>query len=285
MELIHPDDLERTLEVGGWAQGEINHFENRYLCKDGSWRSLVWTAHKDGDVWYAAARDVTERETLERHALHDSLTGLPNRLLFSDRTQQALARLERKDAPLALLWVDLDRLKLVNDGFGHELGDRLLRAVADRLREELREADTIARFGGDEFAVLVEDLVDETAALRVGDRIVAALSKSFAIEGEEISIGASVGITFTRASDRGEHDLLREADVAMYRVKAGGGGGCALFDTDMRRAAVARVRIERELRHALQGREFCLVYQPSYRSATARRLPARPCSAGSLTAE
>jgi diguanylate cyclase (GGDEF)-like protein len=158
--------------------------------------------------------------------------------------------------------VDLDRLKLVNDGFGHELGDRLLKAVADRLRDELREADTIARFGGDEFAVVVEDLVDETAALRVGERIVAALAKSFAIEGEEISIGASVGITVTRDRDRGEHDLLREADVAMYRVKARGGDGCALFDSDMRRAAVARVRIERELRHALEGREFSLVYQP-----------------------
>jgi PAS domain S-box-containing protein len=103
MELIHPDDVERTLALGGWANGEVNRFENRYLCKDGSWRSLVWTAHKDGDVWYAAARDVTERETLERHALHDSLTGLPNRLLFRDRTQLALARLERKHSPLALL--------------------------------------------------------------------------------------------------------------------------------------------------------------------------------------
>jgi diguanylate cyclase len=151
LSFVHPDDAERTIAIGGLPGSEVARFENRYRCKDGSWRSLSWTAYNEADTWYAVARDVSDREDLERLAQHDPLTGLPNRLLFGDRLKLALARLKRRDTLLALCFVDLDRLKLVNDGFGHDLGDRFLVAVAQRLHSSLREADTIARVGGDEF--------------------------------------------------------------------------------------------------------------------------------------
>src|SRR3984893_17355886 len=150
-ELMHPADVEPALALmlaGTHHPAEMENFTTRYRHRDGSWRWLLWSARCDGDTWYAAARDVTDRMWLERQALHDPLTGLPNRLLLVDRTRQALARLHRNDGVVALLFIDLDRFKAVNDSFGHEVGDRLLIAVSERLAEMMRDSDTVARLGG-----------------------------------------------------------------------------------------------------------------------------------------
>jgi diguanylate cyclase (GGDEF)-like protein/PAS domain S-box-containing protein len=158
-ELIHPDDVEQTLALllaGNHRPAHLENFTNRYRHRDGSWRWLLWSARCDGDTWYAAAKDVTDRMWLERQALRDPLTHLPNRLLLMDRTRQALSRLHRGGGVVALLFIDLDRFKAVNDNFGHDVGDRLLISVAERLAEMMRDSDTVARLGGDEFVILGE---------------------------------------------------------------------------------------------------------------------------------
>src|SRR5947209_15839485 len=153
-ELMHPDDVEQTLTLmlaGSRHPAHLENFTNRYRHRDGSWRWLLWSARCDGETWYAAAKDITDRMWLERQALHDPLTRLPNRLLLMDRTRQALARLHRSKGVVALLFIDLDRFKAVNDSFGHDVGDRLLVGVSERLAKMMRDSDTIARLGGDEF--------------------------------------------------------------------------------------------------------------------------------------
>src|SRR2546422_3313474 len=142
-ELIHPDDVEQTLALvlaGSRHPAHLETFPNRYRHRDGSWRWLLWSARCDGDTWYAAARDMTDRMWLERQALHDPLTRLPNRLLLMDRTMQALSRLHRSGGMVALLFIDLDRFKAVNDTFGHEIGDQLLVAVSQRMEEMMRDS-------------------------------------------------------------------------------------------------------------------------------------------------
>src|SRR5438445_10627886 len=158
---MHPDDVEQTvalLRAGSRQPARLENFTSRHRHRDGSWRWLMWSARCDGDTWYAAARDMTDRMWLERQALHDPLTRLPNRLLLMDRTRQALARLHRSKGVVAVLFLDLDRFKAVNDSFGHEVGDQLLIAVSERLAEMMRDSDTVARLGGDEFVVLGEDI-------------------------------------------------------------------------------------------------------------------------------
>ncbi len=137
---------------------ELESFTNRYRHRDGSWRWLLWSARRDGDTWYAAAKDVTDRMWLERQALHDPLTRLPNRLLLMDRACQALARLHRSSGVVAMLFIDLDKFKAVNDNLGHDVGDRLLVLVSERLADLMRDSDTVARLGGDEFVILAEDI-------------------------------------------------------------------------------------------------------------------------------
>src|SRR5438874_1353964 len=160
-ELMHPDDVEQTLALviaGGQHPAHLENFTSRDRHRDGSWRWLLWSARCDGEEWYAAARDMTDRMWLERQALHDPLTHLPNRLLLMDRTRQALTRLHRSDGAVALLFVDLDRFKAINDNFGHEIGDQLLVCVSERLAEMMRDSDTVARLGGDEFVILAQDI-------------------------------------------------------------------------------------------------------------------------------
>src|SRR4029077_10879577 len=155
-EFIHPDDVEQTLALmltGNNRPAQLENFTNRYRHRDGSWRWLLWSARCDGDTWYAAAKDVTDRMWLERQALRDPLTHLPNRLLLMDRTRQALARLHRSPGVVALLFIDFARFKAVNDNFGHDVGDRLLISVSERLAEMMRDSDTVARLGGDEFVI------------------------------------------------------------------------------------------------------------------------------------
>src|SRR5256885_3028777 len=190
-ELIHPDDVEQTLArvlAGSRQPAHLANFANRYRHRDGSWRWLLWSARCDGDTWYAAARDITDRMWLERQALHDPLTRLPNRLLLMDRTRQALARLHRSKGVVALLFIDLDRFKAINDSFGHDVGDRVLTGVSKRLAEMMRDSDTIARLGGDEVVILGEEIEGEAEALALAERVLATLAEPFIVGTVEVSV-------------------------------------------------------------------------------------------------
>ena len=208
----------------------------------------------------ALARQATEDEIRHR-ALHDPLTGLPNRILFLDRLQHALARLRRGESLAAVMFVDLDRFKLVNDGLGHHAGDQILTAVAPRLKQALRATDTVARFGGDEFGILLEDIASELAATQAAERMAAVLARPFVLGRAEHFVTASVGIAFARGGERAD-ELVRDADTAMYRAKEGGRARYELFDDELRARAVSRLKIETELRRALERDELWLAYQP-----------------------
>jgi len=206
-----------------------------------------------------ALLDARTVDKLLRQALHDPLTSLANRTLFLDRLEHALARAEREGSSLAVLFIDLDRFKGVNDNFGHGTGDALLVEVGHRLRSLTRATDTVARFGGDEFAVLIEDAIEQPAAARVAAAIIDRLRQVFVIEGEEIFMTASVGIALGHR--RGD-DPLRDADLAMYRAKTGGKDRYEFFATGMRAAMIDRLELEGDLKQALERDSFVLHYQP-----------------------
>jgi diguanylate cyclase (GGDEF)-like protein len=211
-----------------------------------------------------ASLALTDARTVEamEEAFHDSLTGLPNRALFLDRLQHALDVAARRATELCVLFVDLDRFKAVNDSIGHAAGDALLRAVGDRLGECTRAADTAARFGGDEFAVLLEDVGRGVRPEAVAERIIAAMRRPFDVEGKEVFIGATVGIAHAHDASLGPDELLRNADLAMYRAKKAGGNRAATYEIAMRTALLARIELEADLRHALERDELVLAYQP-----------------------
>lgn len=210
--------------------------------------------------------DVTERKRVEEQlvhdAFHDALTGLPNRKLFSDRLDRALARTHRsEDYAFAVLFMDLDHFKVVNDSLGHVIGDRLLMAVAAKLESCMREADTVARFGGDEFALLLEDIGDVSEATHVVYRIQREVSLPFDLEGYEVFTSASMGIVMSHPRYSVER-ILRDADAAMYHAKSNGSGGYEVFDTEMHGHALERPTLENEMRRGIEREEFTLYYQP-----------------------
>jgi diguanylate cyclase (GGDEF)-like protein/PAS domain S-box-containing protein len=208
-------------------------------------------------------------ESRVRHqALHDPLTGLPNRSLLIDRLNHWAARAERDRSSAAVLFVDLDNFKVINDALGHDQGDRLLRAVADRLRQELRPSDTIARVGGDEFVVFCEDVPSEHEALAMVDRLVHALESPFDLAGQSQHATASIGIAFGHANTEPEV-MIRNADAAMYRAKERGRARFELFDDEMRRRSVTWLETESQLRRALENGELHNLYQPIVSPRTA----------------
>ncbi len=264
-EFMHPDDATQTLALLHAAESrdaQLESFTNRYRHRDGSWRWLLWSARRDGDTWYAAVKDVTDRLWLERQALHDPLTRLPNRLLLMDRACQALARLHRSSGAVAMLFIDLDKFKAVNDNLGHDVGDRLLVLVSERLAELMRDSDTVARLGGDEFVILAEDIEGEGEALALGARVLDALETPFPLGTAEVAMLASVGVSVSHTPDADPETMLREADVAMYRAKAAGGRRLELFDERLREEISTQAQIEGRLRDALPQRELLLAYQP-----------------------
>jgi diguanylate cyclase (GGDEF)-like protein len=202
--------------------------------------------------------------------LHDSLTGLPNRLLFGDTLAEALDRAGDSGSPVGVLFIDLDHFKVINDSLGHHTGDELLRTIAPRLSAHLRPGDTVARFGGDEFGILVEYLSDEREAMAIAERVSTAFARPFQLGGVEHYVSASIGIAVARPGDpKVEADsLIRDADAAMYRAKERGRARCELFDAEMRARAVQRLEVERELRHALDEDQLTLHYQPIVSTAT-----------------
>jgi diguanylate cyclase (GGDEF)-like protein/PAS domain S-box-containing protein len=209
--------------------------------------------------------DALERQAIEddiRHrALHDTLTGLPNRALFLDRLEHTLAGLRRRRGMAAILFLDLDHFKLVNDSLGHHVGDELLAAAAPRLKQAVRATDTVARFGGDEFGILLDDVADEADATHMAERVAAAFSRPFVLAGNEHFVSASIGIALARGGELPQ-ELIRDADAAMYRAKERGRARYELFDEVMRGRAIARLRVENDLRRALERDELRLEYQP-----------------------
>jgi diguanylate cyclase (GGDEF)-like protein len=220
----------------------------------------------------SAAIDRVEAEEEVRHrALHDPLTGLPNRVLFIDRLDQALAHTARDGKQVGVLFCDLDQFKLVNDSLGHEAGDELLSAVAPRLRGVLRPGDTVARFGGDEFGILVPDADSVRDVTRVAERVAGALASPFVLRGREHYVTASVGIAIG-TGDEASEALIRDADLAMYRAKERGRGHYEIFDQLMRARAVDHLRTENDLRRALERDELRVHYQPMISLASGRAI-------------
>jgi diguanylate cyclase (GGDEF)-like protein len=208
----------------------------------------------------AFERQLTE-DDIRHRALHDLLTGLPNRSLFMDRLGHALEHVRRQNSRAAILFVDVDRFKLVNESLGHEIGDELLAAAARRLKQIVRGSDTVARFGADEFAVLLEDIGGEHAAIEMAQRIASVFTRPFLLAGEEHFVTTSIGISLALGGERAE-DLVRDAEAAMHRAKERGRARYELFDEGIRVRAISRLRVENDLRRALDRDELTLDYQP-----------------------
>ena len=241
------DDTSVALEAV--SAGADDYLVKRHVAGDAIVRALR----------YAIERSRT-RSQLVHQALHDVLTGLPNRALFVDRLEQALARSERTDGLVAVIFLDLDRFKTINDSLGHEAGDRVLVDVAARLREVVRPSDTLARFGGDEYTVLCEP-TSAYQGLAIADRLAVALSVPIESGGHEVFLTASVGVAFGRHGDQ-PADLIRDADSAMYKAKERGPGEVETFDVEMRAQALQRLEIEHDLHRAVERDELRLYWQP-----------------------
>ncbi len=254
--------------------------ERRLLTKDGQVIETLLHAKPevsdDGTVPSARAMfvDIAERKTLEARlvhlAYHDPLTGLPNRTLFMERLTEALAPAGRRRHPVAVLFLDLDGFKLVNDSRGHHTGDRLLSEVGRRLQSCLQPDALLARLGGDEFAVLLENLADASAAARVAEQLIAALHAPVILDGNETYVAGSVGVAVSTRRRADASDLLRSADIALYQAKAAGRGTYAIFEPRMQAPVVARLERETTLRRALEHDDLLLHYQPVVELATGR---------------
>lgn len=274
-EFIHPEDIAKISESFKYLVqnlGATVRVESRFRHKNGSWCFLESTGSNllaepfiRGIV--INSRDISDRKFAEEKliydALHDVLTGLPNRALFTDRLRRASEYAKRDSNYLfAVLFLDLDRFKFINDSLGHTYGDQLLLAIAQRLKECLRPTDLAARLGGDEFTVLLEGIKDVSDTVRVAERIQQELAFPIAIGEQEIITTVSIGIALSTTGYKQPEDLLRNADIAMYRAKVRGKARYEIFDTNMHAQIVERLQLERDLRRAIERRELRVYYQP-----------------------
>ena len=246
---------------GGLRQFEILHTN---LLDDEDVRGIVLNA-----------RDISERKVFEEQpthqAFHDPVTGLPNRALFVERVRHAVARARREERELGVIFLDIDDFKTINDSLGHGAGDLALMDVAKRLTQSIRSSDTAARFGGDEFVVLLEDLDDTETAVEVAERILEDLRQPLMVESKELALRGSIGISILEASSSaGADELIRDADAAMYIAKRDGKGSYRLFEPDMHAGVLARLELRADLQRGLENGDFELHYQPIVRLADRR---------------
>jgi diguanylate cyclase (GGDEF)-like protein/PAS domain S-box-containing protein len=271
-DLAHPDDVE-SMRAAARSSLESDGFFTmtyRFRCGDDSYRWIEATYHRveaGGETFVVGSvRDIAKRKEadvrLQRQASTDPLTGVANRTVLMDRLQHALHRLSRSPGVLAVLFLDLDRFKVINDSLGHRVGDGVLTSMAERLLQFIRPADTLARLGGDEFVIVAEDLVDEHAAVALGERIAEAGRTPFKIGVEEFVCTVSVGIATTSDAHHVPESLLQEADLALYRAKDRGRDRAEVFDEDLRTTAVGRLGTERMLRRAIDEGRLRVQYQP-----------------------
>jgi diguanylate cyclase (GGDEF)-like protein/PAS domain S-box-containing protein len=267
VELAHPDDVGHLEQVVA-SEPSGHTFECRLWSRAGAWIFMEWAhgTRPDDAGCILTGRDVSERKKLERElrhqAFHDSLTGLANRALFEDRLEHGLAALRRRDGGLAVLFIDLDDFKTVNDSLGHSSGDDLLRAVGERLRASLRDADTAARLGGDEFGVLLDGTDTVEDATQVAKRLLAALEPPFDVDGRQLNVPASIGIALAGRTRATMEELMRNADLAMYEAKRRGGAQWRVFEESMHTVALGRLELGTELQRAVDEAQFELHFQP-----------------------
>jgi diguanylate cyclase (GGDEF)-like protein/PAS domain S-box-containing protein len=271
---IHPDDVDRVrADITAHLEEQTPHYEDEYrvLHRDGNYLWMLGRGLAVRDSNGKAYRMAGSQTDITRGKVVDVLTGLPNRVLFMDRLSRLFDRARRwKDKTFALIFLDLDSFKLINDSLGHMIGDQLLVAIAGRLEATVRSSDsisrfgrnhTIARLGGDEFTILLEEISGALDATRVAERIARDLAAPFAVNGQELFPSASIGIAIYNPAYQKPEELLRDADTAMYSAKAVGKGRYEIFDANMRANTIARLQLETELRRAIERREFEVYYQ------------------------
>lgn len=272
---------------------EAKFYEDMWqeLLTHGNWVGEVWNRRKSGEAYpewlsisairdeqkntthfVAVFHDITEMKRKEKQiafqAFHDPLTGLPNRVLLLDRLNQSIAHALRNGARLGVLFIDLDNFKHVNDSLGHSTGDKLLKKAAERFASMLREEDTVARLGGDEFVIMLPELEEPENAVQLAERIISAFASPFSIEGKELFVTPSVGITIFPDDGSTPEDLIKNADMAMYRAKDGGKNALRMFTEEMNTLVTRRLTLENQLRRALTRDEFTVYFQPKVNLVT-----------------
>ncbi len=277
-DISHPDDANVTDEMREKLhRGEIGSFkrEKRYARKDGSqvWVSLAVAVRRDdaGHRMYdvSVVEDITARKVAEERvqylATHDGLTGLPNRAMFAQLVVLASESAKRRDCKIAVLFIDLDRFKVINDSLGHEAGDILLREMAARFRECLRGGDVVARLGGDEFVVLLQDVSDPAHVGVVARHLLSSIMRPIEIQGQECRVTASIGICLHPEVGQDERSVIKNADLAMYAAKEKGKNTYQIYSAKLRTRSAGRLAIETHLHYALERNELSLHYQPKVR--------------------
>ncbi len=273
-DITHPDDIAGDLELQRRVMsGEIKDYvrEKRYIHKNGHyiWVNVTISSMLSGRGnfrFIAMVEDISKRKAVEKEMLHlashDVLTDLPNRILLQDRLSQAIIRAQRARKYVAVLFVDLDRFKNINDSLGHDVGDQVIREAANRLSTALRMEDTVARHGGDEFVIVLSDITRQSDVLTVVQKIIDAISVPMMLQGHELYLSSSIGISMYPRDGHNSVTLMKNADTAMFQAKKTGAGGYKFYVDEMNKRTLDRLKMEGALRHALERKEFRLYYQP-----------------------
>ncbi|MAT42987.1 MAG: hypothetical protein CL609_11635 [Anaerolineaceae bacterium] len=274
---VHPDDITSLkADINAHLEGQTPHFENEHRIRHAN-GTYIWVSargvatfdEEDGSAvrFAGSISDISERKAYEARllhdAMHDPLTNLPNRAYFTQILENALGRTQRReDYHAAVLYLDLDRFKIINDSLGHQVGDKILIETTQRLRHCLRTMDTVSRFGGDEFAIILEEINGLQDAIHIARRILQELMQPIHIPNQDLVCNTSIGIVLITRGYQDAEEILRDADTAMYQAKANGRGRFEIFDKDMHAYTLNKLRLENELRQAMHNKEFKVFYQP-----------------------